>query len=185
MKYCMKEVSSIACAWVFLLIFVPAKVFAADAEAAALNEVRKLSRDVQTLKQEVVSLNKDLRLMEEALLFPSSTKYSVFVSVSSGKFFTLNGIKLKIDGEMVAAHLYTNEQREALVQGGVQRFHVTNLNSGKHTATAFFTGVGPNGREYKRGIDVEFEKNDASGYMELNITDDGAVQEPVFRIKQW
>lgn len=185
MKYSIKEAALKICAWVFVIILASKSFFALASETEALNEVRKLSRDVQTLKQEVVSLNKDLRLMEEALLFPSSTKYSVFLSISSGKFFTLKSVKLKLDGEMVAAHLYSENEREALVQGGVQRFHVTNLSSGKHTATAFFTGVGPNGREYKRGIDVEFEKNDASGYMELNISDDGSIQEPVFRIKQW
>lgn len=168
-----------------ILLLVRAPLLAANPEADALDEVRKLSRDIQTLKQEVVLLNKDLRLMEEALLFPSSTKFSVFVSISSGKFFTLNSIKLKINGEQVSAHIYSDSERQALVQGGVQRFHITNLNEGKHTATAFFTGLGPNGREYKRGIDIEFEKNNVSNYMELAISDDGSIQEPVFLIKQW
>ncbi len=123
--------------------------------------------------------------MEEALLFPSSTKFSVFVSVSSGRFFTLKSIKLKLNGELVSAHLYSEQQRQALLQGGVQKFYVTNLNAGKHTATAFFIGEGPNGREYKRGIDLAFEKGETSGYLELIISDDGAIEEPVFRIKQW
>ncbi|MBX2809590.1 MAG: AraC family transcriptional regulator [Cellvibrionaceae bacterium] len=158
---------------------------AATPEEASLSEVRKISKEIQHLKQEVVSLNKDLRLMEEALLFPSSTKFSVFVSVSSGRFFKLNSIKLKLDGQWVSAHLYSDKQRQALVQGGVQKLYVTNLNAGKHTVTAFFVGEGPNGREYKRGVDFAFEKGDTSGYLELIVTDDGAIQEPVFRIKQW
>lgn len=181
MKVNMLDMRQLILFFVCLSFVMP--VFAEEAEA--IDEVRKLSRDIQSLKQEVVLLNKDLRLMEEALLFPSSTKFSVFVSVNSGQFFTLNSIKLKLNGELVSAHIYSKSERDALIQGGVQRFHVTNLNEGKHTATAFFTGVGPNGREYKRGIDIEFEKNNASGYMELIISDDGSIQEPVFDIKQW
>ena len=168
-----------------LVLLLTLAASAQDAEVEAMKEVRRLSSDVQNLKQEVVSLNKDLRLMEEALLFPSSTRFSVFVSVSSGRFFTLNSVKLKLDGAVVAAHLYSDQERQALLQGGVQRLHMTNLSTGKHTATAFFTGLGPNGREFKRGVDVEFEKNETSRYMELVITDDGAIQEPVFQVKQW
>jgi hypothetical protein len=154
-------------------------------EAESLSEVKKISQDIQVLKQEVIALNKDLRLMEETLLFPSSTKFSVFVSVSSGRFFTLESVKLKIDGKLVETHVYSDRQRAALIRGGVQRLHITNLNEGKHRATAFFTGVGPNGRDYKRAVDVDFEKGEGSGFMELVVSDDGAIQEPVFRIKQW
>lgn len=123
--------------------------------------------------------------MEETLLFPSSTRFSVFVSVSSGRFFTLESVKLKLDGKLVSSHVYSDRQREALGRGGVQKLLVTNLNEGKHRATAFFTGVGPNGRDYKRAIDLDFEKGEGSGYMELVVTDNGSIQEPVFRIKQW
>lgn len=157
----------------------------AATEAEALGDVKAISQDIQDLKQEVISLNKDLRLMEETLLFPSSTRFSVFLSVSSGRFFTLESVKLKIDGKLVATHLYSGKQREALVRGGVQKLHVTNINEGKHLITAFFTGVGPNGRDYKRAIDLDFEKGPGSGFVELVVTDDGAIQEPVFRIKRW
>jgi hypothetical protein len=156
-----------------------------NTEADSLAEVRQISKEIQGLKEEVVLLNKDLRLMEEALLFPSSTRFSVFVSVSSGRFFTLESIKLKLDGKLVSTHLYNESQRQALVRGGVQKLYVTNLNTGKHVATAFFTGVGPNGRDYKRAVDLDFDKLDGSGYLELVVSDDGAIQEPVFRIKQW
>ena len=169
-----------------VLIFISSHfAMANNIEDSSLLEVRKISKDIQALKQEVIVLNKDLKLMEETLLFPSSTKFSVFVSVSSGKFFTLESVKLKLDGVLVSTHVYSDKQRQALIRGGIQKLHVTNLNSGKHKATVFFTGVGPNGRDYKRAIDLDFEKGEGSGYMELVISDDGSIQEPVFQIKQW
>lgn len=152
---------------------------------SALEEVQAVSSGIQALKSQVVQLNKDLRLMEEKLLFPSSTKYSVFVSLSTGKFFDLEGIKFKLDGELVATHLYSGKQRQALSRGGVHRLYVTNLNEGKHTATVFFTGLGSNDRPYKRAVSLDFDKGAGSGYLEIAVGDDGASQEPVFELKQW
>lgn len=123
--------------------------------------------------------------MEEELLFPSSTQASIFVSLDIGQFFTLESIKLKLDGKQVASHLYSEKQRQALARGGIQRLHMTNLNNGKHTLSAFFTGIGPNGRPYKRAAELAFTKDQGSQYLELQIIDDTAKQEPIFNIKQW
>ncbi|MES2824287.1 MAG: AraC family transcriptional regulator [Pseudomonadota bacterium] len=158
------------------------------ASAVALDtdtEIKKASKNIQELKRQVIDLNKDLRLMEEKLLFPSSTKYSVFISLSSGQFFTLEGIKLKLDDKFVASNIYSEKQRQALIRGGIQKFYITNLNEGKHSATLFFTGVGPSGRDYKRASTIEFEKGPAGEYLEVAISDDSVTQEPVFSIKQW
>lgn len=151
----------------------------------ALGEVQKISRDIQTLKREVIDLNKDLRLMEEKLLFPSSTKYSVFVSVTSGQFFALESIKLKLDGRFVATHVYSEKQRQAFLRGGIHKLYITNLSEGNHEAIAFITGIGPGGRAYKRAAELQFEKGPGSQYLEIAISDDTVAQEPVFEMKEW
>ncbi|MFT4766115.1 MAG: hypothetical protein ACI9OH_003238 [Oleispira sp.] len=151
----------------------------------ALDSVKVLSKEIQGLKKSVVDLNKDLQLMEEELLFPSSTQLSLFVSLDIGQFFTLESIKVKLNGKQVASHLYSDKQRQALARGGVQRLYITNLNLGKHTIAAFFTGIGPNGRPYKRATELEFQKKQGSQYLELAIIDDSAKQEAKFTIKQW
>lgn len=151
----------------------------------ASDSIQQVSKNIQDLKQQVIVLNKDLRLMEEKLLFPSSTKYSVFVSMTSGQFFALESVKLKIDGKLVATHLYSEKQRQAMIRGGVHKLYITNLNEGKHTATMFFTGLGPNQRPYKRASTIEFEKGSVGEYLEVAISDDSVTQEPVFKIKQW
>lgn len=156
-----------------------------DETLDASAEVKRISKNVQALKSEVIELNNDLRLMEEQLLFPSSTKYSVFVSLSSGQFFALESVKLKLDGKLVATHVYSEKQRQAMLRGGIHRLYVTNLNAGDHTVTAFFTGIGPSGREYKRATNIDFEKNANGKYLELAVGDDPVKQEPVFAIKQW
>lgn len=151
----------------------------------ALTEIQKISRDIQLLKSEVIDLNRDLRLMEEKLLFPSSTKYSVFVSVTSGQFFALESIKLKLDGRFVATHIYSDKQRQAFLRGGIHKLYITNLSEGNHDAIAFITGIGPGGRAYKRAAELKFEKGPGSQYLEIAISDDTVAQEPVFELKQW
>ena len=155
------------------------------AAANASSEVARISRDIQLLKSDVISLNKDLRAMEERLLFPSHTRYSVFVSLTSGQFFTLESIKLKLDARFVSTHVYSEKQRQALLRGGVHKLFVTNLSEGKHTATAFITGIGPGGRAYKRAVELAFEKDSSSQYLEIAISDDATAQEPTFTMKQW
>ncbi|MBL4866485.1 MAG: AraC family transcriptional regulator [Pseudomonadales bacterium] len=137
------------------------------------------------MKKNVVALNRDLRMIEEALLFPSGTKYTVFLSLDAGRFFTIESVKLKIDNKMVTSHVYSNRQRSALSRGGVQKLHVTNLSEGKHNVTAFFTGLGPNGRPYKRATTLEFDKGRGSQFLELAVNDDELAKEPVFTVKQW
>lgn len=155
---------------------------AADQATTTVNDI---SREIQGLKSDVVALNTNLRLMEEELLFPSSTQYSVYVSLNVGKYFDLESIKLKFDGKTVTTHLYSPKQRESLSRGGVQKLYMTNLNEGKHMISAFFTGIGPNGRSYKRAKNLEFVKGKGSQHMEIAIIDDEASQEPLFTIKQW
>lgn len=158
---------------------------AAQSNQEALAAVRRISSEIQQLKQGVIGLNKDLRLMEESVLFPSSTQFTVFVTVDVGKYFSLEGLKLKIDGKMVTSHIYSEKQRNALARGGVQKLYITNLNEGKHTVTAFFAGVGPNGRSYKRAANLDLEKGKTSQYIDLAVVDDESRKEPVFKIRQW
>jgi hypothetical protein len=144
-----------------------------------------LKEDVQTLKQQVLELNRDLFMLEEELLFPSNTQVSVFVSMDVGEFFQLDSVQLKIDGKEVADYLYTPRELEALIRGGVQRLHIGNLRNGDHELVAFFTGKGPKGRDYKRGATTTISKGLGPKYVELRIVDQTNNYQPEFDVKEW
>ena len=144
-----------------------------------------IKEDVQTLKQQVLELNRDLFMLEEELLFPSNTQVSVFVSMDVGEFFKLDSVQLKIDGKEVADYLYTPREVDALVRGGVQRIHVGNLRTGDHELVAFFTGKGPHGRDYKRGATATIKKGLGPKYVELKIVDQTNNYQPEFDVKEW
>ncbi|MBW0147526.1 hypothetical protein [Marinobacter arenosus] len=151
----------------------------------AQRAVNELSRDIQDLKQSVVVLNKDLRVLEEDLLFPANTRFHVFLSLNVGEFFHLEGVELRLDNETIASYLYSEEERSALAKGGMHRLHLGNISAGEHTLSAFFIGQGPNGREYKRGSSLRFTKAQGPKYVELSIADSEARQQPEFSVREW
>lgn len=150
----------------------------AEAEGSAADQV-------QTLKESLVSLNRDLFLLEEELLFPANTQVSFFVSLDVGKFFALDAVHLTLDDKEVANYLYTAKQIDALKRGGVQRLHVANVRDGEHEITVFFTGRGPRGRDYRRAVSYRFEKLENAQYMELKIVDAQNLLQPDVQIREW
>jgi hypothetical protein len=162
----------------------PASGEAAPADAAA-PDTRGLDQEVQGLKKDVVDLNRDLFVLEEELLFPANTQVAVFLSMDVGDFFALDSVQLKIDQKEVINYLYTPREVEALLRGGVHRLYLGNLKVGKHELVAFFSGKGPNDRDYKRGASLSFEKGIGAKYLELKINDRQRKQQPEFEIKDW
>lgn len=148
-------------------------------------DFKTLDGQVQSLKQEVIELNRDLFVLEEELLFPATTQVAVFVSMDVGKFFQLDSVQLKINDKVVANYLYTERELAALVRGGVQRIYTGNLRVGKHELVAFFIGKGPHDRDYRRGTTVAFDKDTGPKFIELKITDVAQQQQPEFSVKQW
>ncbi len=159
---------------------------ASGAESAEpLVSAEPLTEQVEDLKQAVLELNRDLLILEEELLFPANTQITVFLSMDVGEFFELDSVKLKIDDDMVASHLYTPQQAEALFRGGVQRLYIGNLKTGAHEVTAFFTGKGPQNREYKRGVTITLYKSLEPKMLELKIVDSTQKLQPVFEFQEW
>jgi hypothetical protein len=153
-------------------------------DAAALEE-GSLDADIEALKKEVLSLNRDLFILEEDLLFPSNTQFSIFLSMDSGALFNLDSVQLKVDDKNVSNHLYTQRELEALKRGGVQRLYIGNLSSGEHEIIAIFTGVGPKGRDYRLGESVVIEKTTEPQFVEFMIADDTAKEQPQFDVRVW
>lgn len=144
-----------------------------------------LQQDIQDLKKEVLKLNRNLFILEEDLLFPANTQFSVFLSLDAGQLFILDAVQLKIDDNIVTNHLYTERELAALKRGGIQRLYIGNLASGEHEIVAIFTGVGPNGRDYRRGETLKVDKGADPQFVELQIIDNPSKEQPDFKSRIW
>ncbi len=149
------------------------------------SDFKTLDQEVQSMKKDVIDLNKDLFVLEEELLFPANTQVAVYVSMDVGTFFALDSVTLKIDNKQVKNYLYTAREADALLKGGVQQIYLGNLKVGKHELVAFFTGKGPVERDYRRGATINFDKGVGAKYLELKITDKVVKHQPEFQIKDW
>ena len=145
----------------------------------------ELDKDLADFKRDVLEVNKRLLLLEEELLFPADTQVGIYVSLDVGHFFQPDSITLELDGEVLASHLYTEKEIRALMNGAVQRLALANVKNGEHELTAFVTGIGPSGREIRRGVNGQFEKAHGRHFVQLHIEDDEAKQQPRFRFRDW
>jgi hypothetical protein len=81
--------------------------------------------------------------------------------------------------------LYTQRQRKALEQGGIQQLYLGNLKTGSHQLTAIFTGVDNEGRTAKRAVTHNFEKDDDTVMIELKVEDNEANFRAEINIEEW
>jgi len=177
---------SFSCRQLLLGITLLLSVSLASAESVnRANEIATLDQDTQSLKKQVLALNKDLFLLEEELLYPSNTQVAVFVSMDVGEYFALDSIQLTMDGKEVSNYLYTEREVDALLRGGVQQLFLGNIKTGEHELVATFTGKGPHDRDYKRGASLKFDKNIGSKYVELKISDREIKLQPEFVVREW
>src|SRR5690349_24933991 len=122
-----------------IVLLLAAGVRAADAPTES-SELQGIDDQVQTLKKEVIQINHELSLLEEKLLFPSTTQISVFVSLDAPQEFRLDSAELSIDNQVVAKYVYTFRELEAMNKGGVQRLHTGNIATGPHNISVLLRG---------------------------------------------
>lgn len=144
-----------------------------------------LHDQVQSLKKTVLELNRDLYLLEEELLFPSSTQLTVFVSTETANLFELDSVSLELDGKEVANYLYTEKQSSALKKGGIHRLFVGHLKTGSHQLVATFRGAGPKQRDYRRVAEHTFDKDTEAKFIEVSIVGQSEDLQPEFKVREW
>ncbi len=152
---------------------------------ATAADQQNINQTIESLKNEVLELNRDLFILEEDLLFSANTQLNVFLSMDAGQLFELDSVQLKINDKLVSNHLYTDREVRALKRGGVQKLYIGNLTAGEHELTALFIGQGPNERDYKRGATQKIEKTDEALFVELIISDNPSKEQPEFKVKVW
>jgi len=68
-------------------------------------------------------------------------------------------VRIEIDGELAAHHIYSFKELDALTSGGVQRIYTGNLPSGNHQLEVTVIGKLPSGKDYSQTKSFSFEKS--------------------------
>ena len=133
--------------WMLLAVFAlaPTAVLAQQDNAS-----QGLDEQVQEIKSDVLSIAAELNQLEEKLLYPSGTQVAIFIALVKGDQMRLDAVRLQIDGQLVAHHIYSAKELEALRKGGVQRIHVGNVATGDHQLEVLVDGKLEGGADFSR-----------------------------------
>jgi hypothetical protein len=173
--------------WNFLRGFIIAIAtlilsFPVLAEEVSKEQIKGLDEQVQEIKTDILGIAAQLSLLEEKLLYPSTTQVSVFVSLEGGEKFRLDAMEVQLGGATVTHHLYTFKELEALQKGGVQRIYTGNVTSGEHDLQVLLTGKTAGGADLRRTESFKFSKDVGPKMVEIHLAGPGAQ---TITLKDW
>ena len=142
---------------------------AAYGQEISREQIKGLDEQVQEIKSDVLGIATELNQLEEKLLYPSNTQVAVFVSLASGETFRLDSVKIQLDGEPVAHHLYTFKELEALRKGGVQRIYTGNVRSGGHDLQVLVLGKTEGGTDFEKAGRFKVDKDVGPKIVEISL----------------
>jgi hypothetical protein len=128
------------------------------ARASSDEQMQSLDEQVQEVKSDVLRIAAELSRLEERLLYPSNTQVALFVSLAEGETFRLDSVQIQIDGELVAHHIYSFKELQALEKGGVQRIYTGNIPTGEHQLEVSVSGELPGGEDCGGTESFSFDK---------------------------
>jgi hypothetical protein len=137
-------------------------------------QMRGLDDQVQEIKSDVLNIAQELNRLEEKLLYPSGTQVAIFVALSKGDQMRLDAVRLQIDGQLVAHHIYSFKELEALRKGGVQRIYVGNVATGDHQLEVLVDGKLEGGTDFNRTERFSFRKEVKPKLVELTLAGPGS-----------
>src|SRR5689334_21514948 len=82
----------------------------------------------------------------------------------------LDAVRLQIDGQLVAHHIYSFKELEALRKGGVQRLYIGNVPTGDHKLEVLVDGKLDGGADFSRTENFTFNKEVKPKLLGLTLT---------------
>ena len=142
-------------------------------------QLRGLDEQVQEIKSDALSIAQELNQLEEKLLYPSGTQVAIFVALSKGDQMRLDAVRIQIDGQLVAHHIYSFKELEALRKGGVQRVYIGNIATGEHKLEVLVDGKLEGGADFNRTESFTFRKEVKPKMVELTMAGPSSGNTPI------
>ncbi len=146
--------------------------------------VQSLDEQVQEIKSDVLSIAAELGNLEEKLLYPSDTQLAVFVALAKGEPLEIDSARISIDGQLVAHHIYSFKELEALAKGGVQRIHTANVMTGGHQLEVEIAGRRGSNKPFDVVERFEFSKEVGPKKIAVRLAG-GASESATVTIEDW
>ncbi len=165
-------------AFVFAILLCLGSVYG-RAQQNDQQQMRGLDEQVQEIKSDVLSIAQELNRLEEKLLYPSGTQVAIFIALAKGDQMRLDAVRLQIDGKLIAHHIYSFKELEALRKGGVQRIYVGNLATGDHQLEVLVDGKLESGADFSPTERFTFRKEVKPKLVELTLAGQRSGNTPI------
>jgi len=143
-----------------------------------------LDRRIQILKREIIDLNRDIRLLEEEVLYPAERQLVVFVSLAVDDISHIDRVSIRLGDRLLAQHEYSAGEFAALQDGGVHRLYEGRLEPGTHYLDIAFDGSRIDGEAFAARTLAKITKRTAAKTLELQLHTDTTGQ-PEIRMASW
>lgn len=153
----------------------------ANAQQPSTDEIRRLDSQIQDAKEDVLDIAADLNVLEQRLLYPAGTRLTVSLALARSGRVTLSTAELRVDGDLVAHHIYSEAELRALQKGGVQDLYTGNVTLGKHALQLRITGEHPDGAHFERTANHALTKDASPKAIDVKL--DLAAHENEIRIE--
>lgn len=143
---------------------------ASASNKAKVPTIAELDKASQALVSEIVQLQAQLLAVKRDIRYPAVDRWTVFVTRKAveERQFTLESIRLVVDGRPVATEQYSANERRALRAGGADRLHLGTLRRGRHHATVTITGQWK-GKPFRRTQTLVVDKPGGPRIMALQV----------------
>ena len=121
-----------------------------QAQEPSADDIRGLDEQVQDVKTEVLDIAAEFNRLEQRLLYPSATRLTVSLAMIANEDVRLSAVEVRLDGDLVAHHVYSDGEVEALQKGGVQTLHTGNVAAGEHELAVRAIGKHAAGTDFVR-----------------------------------
>ena len=146
---------------------------------------QQLDAEVEQILDDVVTLGAEMAVLEEARELPSKTQLLVLVSTDPSSFFQMDAIEFKIDGQTASFHQYSEDEVNALSQGGSHRLFWDNVPAGRHQLTALLMGKVPKDPDFQRESVLMIISGVGRRVVELRVATGKNHAFPELSIKEW
>jgi hypothetical protein len=152
------------------------------AASVSKEKLKSLDEQVQDIKSDTLKTGANLLLLEEKLLYPSSTQVAVYISLERAATYRVDTIDIELDGKPAAKHLYTTREQEALMKGGMQRIFAGNVITGEHELKVVLGGKALAGPSFRRTERFKFRKDVGPKVLEVHLVASG---DHVITLRDW
>ena len=173
---------------VWLLLLALLTIWASTLHSAPLpekSEQQQARGDITSIKKEVLLLDRDLSILEQEILYPLMSQFSVYLSAADKPPFKSGAITLKIDGQTVADQRFSATTIAALFNDTVQRLYIGALTPGEHTLQLIYSWQGQEIKPIKGEIIHTFKKRNQAKLIELTLVKQASSKTPLFNILEW